>query len=74
MRNSGHQAVEEETGISTRLGSGFHTKPIAERCGSRLPHHIAGVGDPARGVALEKGVAHDQDVADREVQRGQGEE
>lgn len=34
--SSGHQPLNCSTGISTRLGSGPHTNPIAERWGSLL--------------------------------------
>jgi hypothetical protein len=34
--SSGHQRLNCSTGISTMLGSGFQTNPIADRCGCRL--------------------------------------
>ena len=36
VRNSGHNGLIATSGISVRLGNGFQTKPIAERCGLRL--------------------------------------
>ena len=66
--SAGHTPRSATNGISSSDGSGFHTKPIAARCGSRPLRSRTTPARPACGIARDD-VATEHDVrADEEIE------